>query len=210
VSNEETTEPNREKRTHFILLLVGLVALAVSSIRLFDWLTWVLEVIPAVFGAALLIIIYRRFRFTTFAYACVLIHSLILFLGAHYSYAKVPLGFWVQDFLDLSRNHYDRVGHLAQGFFPAIYVREIFIRLNVVKRGWLFLVVTAVCLAVSAFYEFTEWWAAILGGDSAEAFLGTQGDQWDTQWDMFLCLLGAVLAQLFLGKLHDRAIERVR
>ena len=201
--------PNSEKRTHLALLSVGLVALAVSAIRPFDWLTWVLEVFPGVLGAALLIAIYRRFRFTTFAYACALVHCLILFLGAHYSYAKVPLGFWMQDLFDLSRNHYDRVCHFAQGFFPAIYAREILIRLRVVRRGWLFFVVTSVCLAVSAFYEFTEWWAAILGGESAEAFLGTQGDQWDTQWDMFLCMMGAILAQLFLGKIHDRAIARL-
>lgn len=201
--------PPSKKRTHLILLAVGFVALIISAIRPFDWLTWVLEVFPGVFGALMLVAVYGRFRFTTFAYVCVLIHALILFLGAHYSYARVPLGFWAQDLFDFSRNHYDRVGHFAQGFFPAIYVREVFIRLRVVKKGWLFFIVTAVCLAISAFYEFTEWWAAILGGESAEAFLGTQGDQWDTQWDMFLCMLGAMLAQIVLGKPHDRAIERM-
>ena len=198
-----------EKRKHLVLLGVGLAALAASAVRPFDWLTWVLEVAPAILGLAVILFVYRRFPLTTFAYACVLVHSLILFLGAHYSYAKAPPGFWAQDLFDLSRNHYDRLGHFAQGFFPAIYAREIFLRLRVVKRGWLFFIVTAVCLGVSAFYEFTEWWAALAGGESAEAFLGTQGDQWDTQWDMFLCAVGAVCSQLLLGRRHDRALARM-
>ena len=197
-----------DKRKHLVLLGVGLVALAVSAIRPFDWLTWVLEVAPALMGLAVILFVYRRFRLTTFVYTLILIHSLILFLGAHYSYAKVPLGFWVQDLFDLSRNHYDRVGHFAQGFFPAIYAREIFLRLNVVRRGWLFFIVTAVCLGISAFYEFTEWWAALIGGDSAEAFLGTQGDQWDTQWDMFMCFTGSILSLLIFTRLHDRQLAR--
>lgn len=209
--NEQTiTRTNPERREHLALLAIGLLALIVSAIRPFDWLTWVLEVAPAVMGAIVLVAVYRRFPLTTFTYRLVLVHALILFLGAHYSYAQVPLGYWVQELLGLARNHYDRVGHFAQGFFPAIYVREVFIRLDVVKRSWLFFVVTAVCLGVSAFYEFTEWWAALIGGDSAEAFLGTQGDQWDTQWDMFLCTVGAILAQLLLSRIHDRAIHASR
>ena len=173
--------------------------------RPFDWLTWVLEVAPALLGLAVILFVYRRFRLTTFAYACVLIHSLILFLGAHYSYAKAPPGFWVQDLFDLSRNHYDRLGHFAQGFFPAIYAREIFIRLRVVKRGWLFFVVTAVCLAISAFYEFIEWWAA-LAGATRPSVPRHAGRPVGHAVDMFLCGVGAVLSQLLLGRVHARAM----
>ena len=128
-------------------------------------------------------------------------------LGGHYTYAEVPLGFWVRDALGLSRNHYDRLGHLAQGFVPAILAREILIRKTPLKPGpWLFFLVTCVCLAISAFYEFVEWWAALASGEAASAFLGTQGDVWDTQWDMFLCLLGALAAQITLARVHDRQL----
>jgi len=193
-----------------VLLGVGALALLVSAIRPFDWLTWVLEVAPALIGAAILVATYRRFRFTNLVYYLVLLHALILILGGHYSYARVPLGFWMQDLFDFSRNHYDRIGHFAQGFVPAIIAREILLRLSPLRRGgWLFFLVTCVCLAISAFYEFTEWWAALAGGEKADAFLGTQGDQWDTQWDMFMAFVGAILAQLTLGKLHDRALARL-
>jgi putative membrane protein len=128
-------------------------------------------------------------------------------LGAHYTYALVPLGFWLQELLDFARNPYDRIGHLAQGFVPAIVARELLLRHTPLRRGgWLFTLVAASCLAISACYEFLEWWAAIIGGGSAEAFLGTQGDVWDTQWDMFLALCGAIAAQLLLGRIHDRAL----
>jgi putative membrane protein len=131
-------------------------------------------------------------------------------VGGHYTYAQVPAGFWVQDLLDLSRNHYDRIGHLAQGFIPAILAREILLRLSPLRPGkWLFLLVVCVCLAFSAFYELVEWWAALIGGDSAQSFLGTQGDVWDTQWDMFLALLGAISAQLLLRPAHDRSMETI-
>jgi putative membrane protein len=120
------------------------------------------------------------------------------------------MGFWVQDLLDLSRNHYDRVGHFAQGFIPAILTREILLRLSPIRRGkWLFFLVCCVCLAFSAFYEFIEWWAAIIGGESAESFLGTQGDVWDTQWDMFFALLGAISAQILLSRAHDRSMQAI-
>jgi putative membrane protein len=142
---------------------------------------------------------------TPLAYRLIFIHCLILMLGGHYTYAQVPLGFWVQDLLDLGRNHYDRLGHLAQGFIPAIIVREVLLRTSPLRPGkWLFFLVICVCLAVSASYEFVEWWAALLGGEAAEAFLGTQGDPWDTQWDMFLAFVGAMTAQLLLGSRHDR------
>ncbi len=144
---------------------------------------------------------------TPLAYRLIFLHAAILMLGGHYTYAEVPLGFWVRDALGLSRNHYDRLGHLAQGFVPAILAREILLRKTPLKPGpWLFFLVTCVCLAISAFYEFVEWWAALASGEAASAFLGTQGDVWDTQWDMFLCLLGALAAQLTLSRVHDRQL----
>ena len=191
-----------------ILLGIGLLFLLISAIRPYEWLTWWLEVLPALLGAAVLLATYRQFRFTNLVYRLVLIHALVLILGAHYSYARVPLGFWAQELFDLSRNHYDRVGHFSQGFFPAIVVREVLLRCSPLGRGkWLFFLVTCVCLAFSAFYEFIEWWAALLLGESATAFLGTQGDMWDTQWDMFMALVGSVTAQLILGPWHDRALR---
>ncbi|HVF88028.1 MAG TPA: DUF2238 domain-containing protein [Pyrinomonadaceae bacterium] len=198
------------KYENLLLLAIGAAGLLISAVRPYDWLTWWLEAIPAIAGAGILIAIHRRFPFTPLIYRLVLIHALILILGAHYSYARVPFGFWLQDVFDLSRNPYDRIGHFAQGFFPAIIVREVLLRCTPLRRGgWLFFLVVSVCLAVSAFYEFVEWWAALAGGESAEAFLGTQGDVWDTQWDMFMALLGAISAQLFLGGLHNRALRRM-
>jgi putative membrane protein len=132
-------------------------------------------------------------------------------LGAHYTYAEVPLGFWARDLLSLGRNHYDRLGHVAQGFVPAIVAREILVRRSPLRSGaWLTFVVLCVCLAISALYEMVEWWAARLGGEDADAFLATQGDQWDTQWDMFLALLGAAAALLLLSRLHDGQISRLK
>ena len=193
-----------------LLLAIGAACLLVSAIHPYDWLTWWLEAIPAIAGAAILIAVHRRFRFTQLVYHLVLIHALILILGAHYSYARVPFGFWLQDLFDLSRNPYDRIGHFAQGFFPVIIVREVSLRSTPLRRGrWLFFLVVSVCLAFSAFYEFIEWWAALAGGESAEAFLGTQGDVWDTQSDMFMALLGAISAQLLLAGIHDRALRKM-
>lgn len=192
------------------LLVIGAVALVISGINPFDRATWIMEVFPIFIGVPLLIATYPRFKFTPLAYRLIFIHALILMLGGHYTYARVPLGFWVQDLLDLGRNHYDRLGHLAQGFIPAILVREVLLRKSPLKQGkWLFFLVTSVCLAVSACYEFIEWWAALLGGESATDFLGTQGDVWDTQWDMFLAFLGAMLAQVTLSRVHDGQLNRI-
>jgi putative membrane protein len=197
-------------RENLLLVGIGAVCLAVSAINPFDWLTWWLEVFPILIAVAVLRATARRFPLTPFLYRLILIHSLILMLGAHYSYARVPPGFWVQDLFDLSRNHYDRLGHFAQGFFPAMVVREVLLRRTALRRGaWLFFLVSSVCLAISAFYEFVEWWAALLAGDGATEFLGTQGDVWDTQWDMFLALVGSVVAQLLLSRPHDRALARL-
>jgi putative membrane protein len=199
------------KRSEAIALLaVGSAALIASGVNPYDRLTWFLEVLPILIGVPILLCTRTRFQFTPLAYRLVFIHSLILMLGGHYTYAQVPMGFWVQDLLDLGRNHYDRLGHLAQGFIPAILTREMLLRKTPLVPGkWLFFLVTSVCLAISAGYEFIEWWTALLGEESAEAFLGTQGDVWDTQWDMFLALLGATLAQLSLSRVHDRELGKM-
>lgn len=195
---------------NLLLLIIGGMLLVVSGIAPDDRTTWLLEVAPIFIAVPILIATRKRFPLTPLAYRLIFIHALILMLGGHYTYAKVPLGFWVQDLLDLSRNHYDRIGHFAQGFVPAIIAREVLLRTSPLRSGkWLFFLVTCVCLAVSACYEFVEWWAALLGGHAADAFLGTQGDPWDTQWDMFLAFLGAMTAQLLLGGLHDRQCTSV-
>ena len=199
------------RREPIVLLAATAAALAVSAVRPHDYFTWFLEVAPIFIGAVILIGTYRRFPLTPLAYRLLFVHALILMLGGHYTYAEVPLGFWVRDALGLARNHYDRLGHFAQGFVPAILAREILVRRSPLRPGkWLFFLVCCVCLAVSACYEFVEWWTAVLTGDSATAFLGTQGDPWDTQWDMFLALVGAITAQVTLRRAHDRQLDRLR
>ena len=193
-----------------ILLVLTLICLAASRIGAAEPGTWVLEVFPIFLAVPLLVATAKRFPLTPLAYRLLFVHALILMIGGHYTYAKVPLGFWVQDALHLGRNHYDRLGHFAQGFVPAIIAREVLLRCSPLKRGkWLFFLVTFVCLAVSASYELIEWLAAILGGSSADAFLGTQGDVWDTQWDMFMALVGALSALLLLSRVHDRQLDRL-
>jgi len=193
-----------------LLLGAGAVLLVLSGIGPTDRITWVLEVAPILIAALILILTARRFPLTPLAYRLIFVHALVLMLGGHYTYAEVPLGFWVRDLFGLARNHYDRLGHFAQGFVPAIVAREILLRKTPLKPGaWLFFLVTSVCLAISVLYEFLEWWTALVSGTAADAFLGTQGDVWDTQWDMFLCLVGAVTAQLTLSRLHDRELARV-
>jgi putative membrane protein len=190
-----------------VLLLFGAFFLTLSGIGPYDLATWWMEVAPVLIIIPLLMVTARRFPLTPLAYRLIFLHAVILMVGGHYTYARVPLGYWVQDVFDLARNHYDRLGHFAQGFVPAIVVREVLLRTSLLRPGkWLFFLVTSVCLAVSACYEFVEWWAALLGGEAADAFLGTQGDPWDTQWDMFLAFLGAMTAQLVLDRRHDREI----
>ena len=197
-------------REPLVLLVLAGVALAVSGIGPKDRFTWLLEVAPVLIGVPILLATYRRFPLTPLAYRLVFVHALILMLGGHYTYAEVPPGFWVRDLLGLARNPYDRLGHLAQGFVPAILARELLLRRTPLSRGgWLFTLVTAVCLSISALYELVEWGTAVLTGEAAEAFLGTQGDIWDTQWDMFVALLGALAAQLLLARLHDRELARL-
>jgi len=195
----------------WLLLGMLVLALTLSALKPFDGLTWFLETFPVLLGLPIILFSYKKFPLTPLCYRLLFIHALILILGAHYTYARVPLGLWVQDWFDLSRNHYDRLGHLAQGFVPAILAREILIRRSALQAGkWLFFIVTCVCLAISAFYELIEWWVAMAAQKGAIEFLGTQGDIWDTQADMTMALLGTLLAQLLLGRSHDRALARLR
>lgn len=192
-----------------LLAIVGAVG-AWSYVEPLDRLTWWLEAIPAIVAAALLTATYRRFRFTDLAYGLIAVHAVILLVGAHYTYAEVPLFDWIRDALGLARNHYDRLGHVAQGFVPAIVARELLLRTSPLRPGgWLFALVVLACLGISGAYELIEWLAAELTGESATAFLGTQGDVWDTQKDMALALTGALAALLTLGSVHDRALRRV-
>ncbi|HWN02940.1 MAG TPA: DUF2238 domain-containing protein [Candidatus Dormibacteraeota bacterium] len=197
-------------REPLALLVVGAALLVVSGIGPHDRVTWVLEVAPILIAVPILLLTARRFPLTPLAYRLIFVHALILMLGGHYTYAEVPAGFWMKRMLGLARNPYDRLGHIAQGFVPAIVVREVLIRRSPLRPGkWLTFLVLCVCLAISALYELVEWWAAVIGGEGADAFLGTQGDQWDTQWDMFLALLGAASALLLLSRVHDRQIARL-
>ena len=190
-----------------MLFVLAAMALIVSGIGPRERGTWVLEVAPALIAAPILLLTWRSFRLTPLAYWLIFLHALVLMVGGHYTYAHVPLGFWLQDLFDLVRNPYDRIGHFMQGFTPAIIVREILVRRSPLRPGkWLFFVVSCVCLAISAAYEFIEWWAALILGQGAQEFLGTQGDPWDTQWDMFLALVGAIAAQLALARVHDRQL----
>ena len=193
------------------LLVICLVLLTVSGIHPTDRLTWFLEVLPILVAIPILILTARRFPLTALNYRLLFFHSLVLILGAHYTYAKVPPGLWIQELLGLARNHYDRFGHFVQGFVPAILTREILLRCTpLVRGGWLFFLVLCVCLAISASYEFLEWWAAVIAGGEADDFLAMQGDPWDAQWDMFLALVGAATAQLVLWRVHDRELKAIQ
>lgn len=195
---------------HWLLLVSFLAILAWSGIGPRDRFVWYLEVAPAVIGAVVLIALYPRFRFTDLVYILIWLHAAVLMVGGHYTYAEMPLFNWLRDALHLDRNYYDRLGHFFQGFVPAMIAREVLLRRSPLKPGkWLFFLVSCVALAISAVYEFIEWWVAVATDEAAEAFLATQGDVWDTQWDMFLALSGAVLAQLFLSRLHDRELARM-
>ena len=174
------------------LLLVTMLVLLWSGINPRDRITWFFEVVPVILALAILVLF---------------VHGLILMIGGHYTYAEVPVGYWFQETFELSRNHYDRLGHFVQGFVPAILAREILLRKTPLVRGrWLTFLIIAVCLAFSAFYELIEWWTALLLGESADAVLGMQGDIWDSQWDMFLALLGACVSLATLSKVHDRSL----
>ena len=190
--------------------LVFTAVLAWSAWQPHDYPTWWLEVIPALVAAAVLFFTRRRFPLTPMLYLLILLHSIILMVGGHYTYAEVPLGQWWMDWFGFARNNYDKLGHLAQGFVPALVARELFIRLCIVRgHRWQGVLAVCVALAISAFYELIEWWVALLSGQGAEAFLGTQGYVWDTQSDMFMALIGAGIAVWTLGRWQDRQIDRL-
>jgi putative membrane protein len=206
----------RGTREEARLPLALLVAL--TPILLFTLLTtpagglnWVLETGPGLIGMAVLASTFRRFPMSRWVYVCVFLHVLVLTYGAYYTYALTPLGNWARDTFELARNPYDRVGHFVQGFFPAFVIREVLLRATPLRRGgWLSFLTGSVALAISAFYELLEWWAAlILDPEGGDKFLGTQGDIWDAQWDMCLCLCGAILAMALFARAHDRSLERL-
>jgi putative membrane protein len=214
LAGADDDRPRAMLRSHPLLPLrlgvLALMALAFcvfiwSAVRPYDWLTWFLEVFPGVGGAIILALTWRRFRFTPLVYGLVALHAMILFIGGHYTYARVPLFNWLKDHYHLSRNHYDRVGHFAQGFVPAMIARELLLRRSPLTRGkWLTLLVICICMAISAWYELFEWLTALVSGSNATAFLGTQGDQWDTQEDMACAFIGAVLSLILMSKWQDR------
>ena len=196
--------PNPDRAFHGALWLGLSFLLVWSYVGCHDRFTWLLEVAPIFIGSAILLAVYERFRFTRLVCWLLWLHTIVLLVGGHYTYAEVPPGNWLRDAFHLSRNHYDRLGHFFQGFVPAMVAREILLRKGVLKRGgWLFFIVACVCLAISASYELFEAYTAMLTGGKADAFLGSQGDPWDTQWDMTYALIGAVTALLSLNKTHD-------
>lgn len=181
-----------------------------SGIKPYDYFTWGLEVAPAIIAFVIIFATDKKFHLTNLAFWLILIHAIILMIGGHYTYAQVPLFNEIAHFLGSERNNYDKLGHFAQGFIPAIVAREIFIRQNIINgKNWLSFLVIVFCLAVSALYELIEWQVALLSGESAEAFLGTQGYIWDTQSDMGLALLGAISALILLSRLHDRQLHKI-
>ena len=193
-----------------IWITVFLLVLAWSAIEPADRLTWWMEVIPALLGLGVLLMTRQRFPLTDLVYFLILIHAIILMVGGHYTYAEVPVGDWLRDLVGGERNNYDKLGHLAQGFVPVMIAREIMIRNKVVAlRGWLTFLLLCIVLALSAFYELIEWWAALLSAEAADAFLGTQGYVWDTQSDMLWALIGAILALLTLSGWQDRQIRAI-
>jgi putative membrane protein len=197
-------------RSHFALLAAVVLVLLWSSWQPHDRFTWWLEVTPGLVGLLLLLATYRRFRFTTLCYTLIALHICVLCVGGHYTYARVPLFDWLRPIFAWQRNNYDRLGHLMQGFVPAIIAREVLLRFNIIARkNWLPFLVVSICLGISAFYELIEWWTAMASGAAANDFLGSQGDVWDTQSDMCLALVGAISALVLLSALHNRALRNV-
>jgi putative membrane protein len=190
-----------------IFLLVLSLVFLWSAVSPHDYFTWFLEVLPIIIALPVLVFSYKKFPLTNLVYFLILLHAIILMIGGHYTYAEVPLFNWLRNAFHLDRNYYDRIGHFVQGFVPALIAREILLRKKIVKQGaWLFFIVCCICLSISVCYEFVEWWVAVASGTDAEAFLGTQGDVWDTQWDMFMALVGALVAQILLARIHNKQI----
>jgi len=198
----------QDRTPHFLLAALAVV-LVWSVIGCHDLFTWILEVVPALIAIPILISLYPTFRFTNFVYTLIALHAVVLMVGGHYTYALMPVFDWIKDAFHLDRNYYDRLGHFAQGFVPAMVAREVLLRRTPLRRGKLLtFLVLSVCMAISAMYELVEFATAKATGSSADAFLGTQGDPWDTQWDMTFCLIGAVSA-LLLSPLHNRALAKL-
>jgi putative membrane protein len=197
-------------KLHLLLLICFLIASVASFIGCKEAFTWFLECIPAFLGVLVLLLTYKNFKFSNFTYWMILVHCLILIIGGHYTYAEVPLFNWIKEIFHQSRNNYDKVGHFAQGFVPALIIREIFVRKNVVNgQNWLGFIIVSIALAISAFYELIEWFVSINTGESGDAFLGTQGDIWDTQSDMLTAFIGAIIAVLLFSRLQQRSILRL-
>lgn len=192
-----------------ILLILGAALLALTAIQPHDYATWWMETAPIFIAVPILVATYKRYTLTLLLYRLLFLHALILMVGGHYTYAEVPLGYWMQDWFGFARNNYDKIGHLAQGFIPAMLFRELLLHSSPLKQGkLLFTLVVASCLAVSASYELIEWAVAEMMGEGADAFLGTQGYAWDTQSDMLMALIGAIVAQVVLGWVQDKQLLR--
>jgi putative membrane protein len=205
-------ESRRQRPSAYEIVLFGIVTAVFvwSAISPHDRFTWVLEVFPVLLGVPVLVYLYPRFHFTPLVTTLIAVHAVILMVGGKYTYAEVPFGFWMARTFHFTRNHYDRIGHLAQGFVPALIAREVLIRRSPLRGSrWLPFFVVCFCLALSALYELIEFWTAIATGSASDAFLGTQGDPWDTQWDMMLALIGAIVALTLLGSWHDRQLRRM-
>jgi len=201
---------SNDKPFHIGLLLIFFAVLVWSAIHPRDLFTWFLEVLPALIGLAVILSTYNRFKLTNLVYLLVLAHVIILMIGGHYTYAEMPIFNWIRDTFHLTRNYYDRLGHFAQGFIPAIIVREILLRKSGLQRGKLLsVIIISICLAISASYELIEWGVAEATGSAAYGFLGTQGDIWDTQWDMFLALWGATISLISMSNLHDQFLRKL-
>jgi len=201
----------RRRRKRLAIAAIALIALlALSGVRPYDRLTWLMEVAPVLIALPILAMTYERFPLTTLLYVCIFVHAVVLMVGGLYTYARVPLGFHVAELLGLQRNPYDKLGHFLQGFVPALVAREILLRLDYVRRGrMLGFIAVCIALAISALYELVEWWSALALGQGADEFLGTQGDPWDTQSDMFMALLGALVAIVALSQVQDRQIAEL-
>jgi putative membrane protein len=195
---------------HLLLLAATALVFVWSAWRPYDRLTWWLEVAPGIIGGLILIFTYSSFRFSTLVYTFIALHMMILFVGGHYTYARVPLFNWIQPVFGWHRNHFDRLGHFAQGFVPALIARELFVRLRIVTSGgWRFAIIILLCMGISALYELIEWATALLAGSASTAFLGTQGDIWDTQEDMFMALIGVTCALLLMSRWQDRQMRQL-
>lgn len=197
-------------KKYYFLLLLFFNGLVISGINPHDYFTWILEVFPAIIGVLVLIFTFKKFRFTYLTYCLILVHCYVLFIGGHYTYAEVPLFDWIKEAFHQTRNNYDKVGHFTQGFVPAVIIRELFIRKEIIKPGgWLKVLTVFSVISISVFYEFLEWFVAIVSGQSAESFLGTQGYVWDTQSDMLYAFIGAISMLVILSKIQDKQIENI-